>query len=116
MYKVTKVEKIVDGDTIYLTVDLGFHVTFFVKLRLKDVDTPELNSKDEKEREDAEWFKNAVTTVLAKLASSDTPLFVESKRKGKYGRWIGDIVWLSDGEQSSLSELLIRLMNEKGLM
>ena len=34
--------KVVDGDTIWVLVDLGFNITRKIKVRLKDIDTPEL--------------------------------------------------------------------------
>ena len=115
-YKIKKIEKVVDGDTVYATVSLGFHVTFYVKLRLSDVDTPELNSRDVVEREEAKWFKAMVENLLD-AAFQFGPMYLISKKQGKYGRWIGDIVWThTDGSQVSLVETVIATMKDRGLM
>lgn len=39
-YKAT-VERIVDGDTIDVVIDLGFKITTNQRIRLKDINTPE---------------------------------------------------------------------------
>ena len=116
-YKVKKLEKVVDGDTVYVTVSLGFHVTFYVKLRLSDVDTPELNSRDEWERTEAKWFKEEVRTTLEKAIANNQQLYLYSKSQGKYGRWIGDIFWHNkDGVKHTLVNQVKGMMIERGLM
>ena len=40
-YKVKSVDHIVDGDTLDVTVDLGFDITHKIRVRLLGIDTPE---------------------------------------------------------------------------
>ncbi len=40
-YRVKKVYKVVDGDTIDVDIDLGFNVSYFQRVRLAGIDTPE---------------------------------------------------------------------------
>ena len=37
-----KVVRVVDGDTVDLKVDLGFHISANERFRIKDIDTPEI--------------------------------------------------------------------------
>jgi endonuclease YncB( thermonuclease family) len=41
IYKVSSLEKVVDGDTIDVTIDLGFDVCTRQRVRLLGIDTPE---------------------------------------------------------------------------
>jgi micrococcal nuclease len=49
-YRVKKVHKVVDGDTIDVDIDLGFSVSFFSRVRLAGIDTPESRTTDAKEK------------------------------------------------------------------
>ena len=45
-YRVKKVTAIVDGDTIDVDIDLGFDISFYSRVRLAGIDTPESRTKD----------------------------------------------------------------------
>jgi micrococcal nuclease len=45
-YYVKSVNKIVDGDTIDVVIDLGFDISFTTRVRLAGIDTPESRTKD----------------------------------------------------------------------
>jgi len=49
-YRVKKVLKIVDGDTIDVDIDLGFDISFTSRVRLAGIDTPESRTTDKMER------------------------------------------------------------------
>ena len=40
-----RLQRIIDGDTFILDVDLGFHVHTHVTVRLRDIDCPEINTE-----------------------------------------------------------------------
>ena len=46
VYKVSSLEKVVDGDTIDVTLDLGFDVCTRQRVRLLGIDTPESRTRD----------------------------------------------------------------------
>jgi len=103
------VYKVVDGDTIYMTVDLGFGISTKLKLRLADIDTAEIfRPKNEKEREHGLAAKEFV-----KEAVFNKPVKVSTKKTGKYGRWIANVTLLPDGE--NLTEMLKEAGFEKKL-
>lgn len=74
--------KWVDGDTVDLTIDLGFHVFTKVRCRLLGVDTPERGKPGYAEA--CQFVRN--------MAPPDSPAFIWSEKPAdKYGRFL---VWL----------------------
>ena len=47
------VNRVIDGDTIEVTVDLGFSLSWVTPVRLFGINAPEMNSKVEAERDRA---------------------------------------------------------------
>ena len=45
-YRVKKVTKIVDGDTIDVLLDMGFDILYQQRVRLFGIDTPESRTRD----------------------------------------------------------------------
>ena len=45
-YRVSSLEKVVDGDTIDVNIDLGFDVCTKHRVRLLGIDTPESRTRD----------------------------------------------------------------------
>lgn len=101
--------RVIDGDTIDVLIDLGLGVMTQQRLRLYDVDTPELRSSIEDERKDAQ---NARLFVVDMLFDGVEPrplkLHTIKDRKGKYGRYLAT-VYLAEphvGEESCLNAAL----------
>tara|TARA_Y100001938_G_C7916268_1_gene342095 strand:- start:294 stop:710 length:417 start_codon:yes stop_codon:yes gene_type:complete len=105
---VTEIVKVLDGDTIDVTIDLGFDLYKKERVRIAGVDTPEKRTRDLEEKElgiDAtNWLKKELEDVLA----GDDELIIRTELHGgvgKYGRLLG---WLYVGdEQVSLNEQMI---------
>lgn len=49
-YKIKKIKRIIDGDTIDVDIDLGFWITVSYRVRLKDIDAAETRTKDLSEK------------------------------------------------------------------
>lgn len=47
-YRAT-LDRVVDGDTVYLVVDLGFHIQVRMSFRLLGIDTPEVRGEERPE-------------------------------------------------------------------
>lgn len=81
--------RVVDGDSIKMEIDLGFHMRADVDVRLMGIDAPERTG----ESRDAGV---AVTEVVRKWMASrfhgDTSLVLVSKGLDKYGRSLGDVL------------------------
>jgi micrococcal nuclease len=93
-----RVVDVYDGDTLTLDVDLGFNVTNRVRVRLLDIDTPEIRGEERPEGLLAkqfvmEWIAKweHSTSPLAPIGDDDWPFIVRTKKTGKYGRWLADI-------------------------
>ena len=103
-----KIDKVLDGDTIDVTIDLGFDLYKKERVRVAGVDTPEKRTRNLEEKElgiDAtNWLKKELEDVLA----GDDELIVRTELHGgigKYGRLLG---WLYVGdEELSLNEQMI---------
>ena len=99
-----KVTKIVDGDTIDVTLDLGFDILLNQRVRLAGIDSPEKRTRDAAEKalglDATEWM----TKRLEKAPELIIKTAVEGSM-GKYGRVLG---WLFVGEEDiSLNEQMI---------
>ena len=107
-FRVIKVNRVVDGDTIDVTIDLGFDLSKKERVRIAGVDTPEKRTRDKEEKElgiDAtEWLKYQLNDVI----KSDDELVIRTELVGgvgKYGRLLG---WLYVGESNvSINEQMI---------
>ncbi len=108
-YKVAKVTKVVDGDTVYLLLDLGFHTFVQAHCRLLGVDTPEIyHARNEKEKKAGLACKEFLKTLL----SSYPELIVKTHKDktGKYGRYLVEIYGLNP--LNDTWDNINRLMNE----
>lgn len=76
------VNRVVDGDTVSLEIDLGFSIYKKSNCRLWGINTPELRSKDKEEKEKAIMAKDYLTEILP-IGLSVT---IKSKNLDKYGR------------------------------
>lgn len=102
-YVVKEVNKVVDGDTVDITIDLGFSLTTKQRVRLNGIDTPESITKDEYEKK----FGLEAKKFIADWFASGKSLKVRTEKDDKYGRILGE--FYVDGEKETLNEQLIRL-------
>ena len=84
-YKISKVIKIVDGDTVDVLIDLGFDIHVKERVRLAGINAPETRTKDKEEKKKG----LAAKTRLKELCKGQ--IFLKSQGKGKYGRIIGEL-------------------------
>lgn len=79
------VTDVYDGDSITLSVDLGFKVNFSIKVRLSGINTPEIRGASRPEGLIARDY-------LRDLILDKKVIFKSIKdKKGKYGRYLGII-------------------------
>ena len=95
------VDRVVDGDTIDVTLDLGFDVSFKTRVRLYAIDTPESRTRDLDEKARGKLAKDFLSFCLA---SSDEHIIKTSvDSKGKFGRVLGTIYC----DESNINQLMI---------
>lgn len=104
-YRVKKVYKVVDGDTIDVDIDLGFNISFFQRVRLAGIDTPESRTKNLYEKKLGLEVKEKLSDLL-KSASNIVIKTEKPDSTEKYGRILG---WLFiDDNKLSVNEILIK--------
>ena len=107
-FRVVKLKKVVDGDTIDVIIDLGFDLYKTERVRVAGIDTPEKRTRDLEEKalgiDATNWMKDKLTETI----KGDEELSIRTELKGgmgKYGRLLG---WLYVGESDiSLNEQMI---------
>jgi len=82
LYKAV-VDRVIDGDTLLLRVDLGFQVWKEQRVRLAQIDAPALDEPKGRE---------AYTFVLNQLARADF-VMVKTNKIDVYGRYVGDVFY-----------------------
>jgi len=81
-----KLVRVVDGDTVWLDVDLGFRTTLAVDFRLYGLNAPESVGLTKVAGLAAkEFLHNFLTPTTTK------DIIVESFKTEKYGRWLGTL-------------------------
>ena len=107
-FRVTKIKKVLDGDTIDVIIDLGFDLAKTERVRIAGVDTPEKRTRDLEEKalglDATNWLKGKLEETI----KGDEELIIRTELKGgvgKYGRLLG---WLYVGDSDiSLNEQMI---------
>jgi len=107
-FRVTKIKKVLDGDTIDVVIDLGFDLAKTERVRIAGVDTPEKRTRNLEEKalglDATNWLKDKLTQTI----KGEDELVVRTELVGgvgKYGRLLG---WLYVGDSDiSLNEQMI---------
>ena len=107
-FRVTEINRVVDGDTIDVTIDLGFELYKKERVRIAGVDTPEKRTRDLEEKalgiDATNWLKKQLEDTI----NGDDELIIRTELKGgvgTYGRLLG---WLYVGdEEVSINEQMI---------
>ena len=107
-FRVTEINRVLDGDTIDVTIDLGFDLYKKERVRVAGVDTPENRTRDLEEKalgiDATNWMKEKLEGAIA----GDDELSIRTELvggMGKYGRLLG---WLYIGDaELSLNEQMI---------
>lgn len=107
-FRVIEINRVVDGDTIDVTIDLGFDLYKKERVRVAGVDTPEKRTRDLEEKalgyDATNWLKDKLESAI----SGSDNLVIRTELVGgvgKYGRLLG---WLYVGDSDiSLNEQMI---------
>ena len=103
-YYVKKVNKVVDGDTIDVDIDLGFDISFSSRVRLAGIDTPESRTADKIEKalgiEAKAFLKHEIESAKSVVIKTE-----KMDSSEKYGRILG---WVFlDGSEVSINQKMI---------
>ena len=107
-FRVTKINKVVDGDTIDVTIDLGFDLYKKERVRVAGIDTPEKRTRNLEEKalgiDATNWLKEKLDGAIA----GDDELTIRTELVGgvgKYGRLLGWL-YIGDGDVSLNEEMI----------
>lgn len=98
-YKAT-VSRVVDGDTVDLIIELGFHMTTKQRIRLLGIDAPEIRGSEK------EAGRKSTAYLAGLLMKDGGEIEVETVKTGKFGRWLG--LLYVDGLESSINTEMIK--------
>lgn len=71
-----RINKVVDGDTVNLTIDLGFRLNYTCNCRLAGINAPEMNTEEGKKAK----------MILDMVTPKNQDLIIRSSGLDKYGR------------------------------
>ncbi len=95
------VQRVVDGDTYYLRVDLGFHDALTIPLRLSGVNAPEVSTVE------GRTARDRVRTLL-----EGQPVLIQTRKDTQsFARWVGAVRFYEAGMWINLATRLL----EQGL-
>jgi endonuclease YncB( thermonuclease family) len=77
-----KLDKVIDGDTLLLDIDVGFFMSYKTKVRLAGIDCPAIDTD-----------KGKLASEFITIALKDCKLLIETRKKEKYGRYLAYIYY-----------------------
>lgn len=99
-YYKAKLLSIYDGDTITVLIDLGLETFTKEKIRFARINTPELRSRNLEEKKLGKEAKELLKSILT------DECYVKTTKRGKYGRWIGEVYVEKDGKLINVNDFL----------
>jgi len=83
-----QVDKVVDGDTIDCTIDLGFKTWKKIRVRMQGINTPESRTRDLEEKERGLAAKARLQEILE---YNDNTCILKVSGLGKFGRALATV-------------------------
>ena len=83
------VRRVIDGDTMDVTLDLGFDILYNNRIRFFGINTPESRTKDLVEKKKGLAAKERVRELCP--VGSSVIIKTTKDERGKYGRILGEI-------------------------
>ena len=98
-----RVRRVVDGDTLVVTVNLGFAVEVGQTLRLRGIDAPELPTQaGDRARE-----------FVRQALSASERVVITTRQRDKYGRWLADLYYYPNWRDGKRILSRGRLLNDE---
>lgn len=94
-----RVHEIIDGDTLDVSLDLGFNIQHIIRLRLYGINAPETRSKDIQEKQlGLKAKQRLIELILGKVVTIKT-----HKTSDKYGRYLAEVYL----DENNINKVLI---------
>ena len=97
-----KIDRVVDGDTVDVLIDLGFDMHSRQRVRLWGINTPECRTRDKREKALGLAAKARLIEILG-FADNHCVIATRLDRKRKYGR----VLWILYVDDLDINEQLI---------
>ena len=101
-----ELDRVIDGDTVDLNIDLGFKTWTAKRIRLIGINTPELRGGTKESKAQAKIAKRRVQDLFAEADESFVQTHWDSE--GKYGRTLGWLYVLKDEQVTNINILLLQ--------
>ena len=96
-------DRVIDGDTVDATIDLGFDTWKKTRIRFYGINTPESRTRDLEEKKRGLAAKDRLIEILK---ANDNKFVLQSYGVGKYGRCLGELFVETLGETSVQQTLI----------
>lgn len=99
-----RVSRIIDGDTVVASIDLGFGISSSQTLRLFGINAPELHGSTSQ-------AGAAAKAYLFELLESFESLVVvrtHKDKREKYGRFLAELIGVRNGVEININEAMVR--------
>jgi endonuclease YncB( thermonuclease family) len=91
-YKVNQVLRVIDGDTMVVSIDLGFNLTLTQTIRVKGINAPEARTTNLEEK-----ARGLAAKAFAEAWLQGKSLLIKTTKDDKYGRMLGDFICTETG-------------------
>jgi len=91
-YKVIKINRVVDGDTVDVTIDLGFNIFKKLRVRCLHYDAPEVYHASEEEKKLGLIAKQKLEELLFSSIQESGLYLRTYKDPSIYSRWYGEFI------------------------
>ena len=95
-----ELRRVVDGDTVDVTIDCGFKMHIKERVRLKGINTPECRTRDLEEKAKGLAAKARLIEILESWGNKFI-IKTSIDKKGKFGRLLGELVSPDDKENAN---------------
>lgn len=94
-----RVERVVDGDTLDVRLDTGFHTEHVERLRLLGVDAPEMHGESKAAGEAAREYVVRWLAAAKRAGYQGWPLYVSTHKTDDFGRYLANVWRRGDGRR-----------------
>jgi micrococcal nuclease len=91
-YKIKKIKRVIDGDTVDVDIDLGFSITLSHRVRLKGINAAETKTLNLEEKNKGIQAR----LWLEKELSKPGEWVIDTTKEDKYGRILGTLYLVGD--------------------
>ena len=96
-----ELRRVVDGDTVDVTIDCGFKMHIKERVRLKGINTPECRTRDLEEKAKGLAAKARLIEILESWGNKFV-IKTSIDKKGKFGRLLGELVSPDEKENANV--------------